>query len=281
MFPTWRMRLRKKPAWRAKTAATTKPAGFSPTKSFAIFSPPNNSRPKSPAKSWNVPAIALRRATLQPRWHDLSTANRLGGQDELIHQLRHTYEDRSLREVRQCLAVGQPGHAIKCLEKLRKRGLADDRIRTLQQIATLMQEANQLAARGHFAEAVTAINRAESFAKLPQGEPGIMDEVAARLHAEHDRFKAADAIATGSRGEMHSALTAENWSAVLTAPTPCSRSLHSTSPPTRLGVARGRPSAWTSRSFMFANRRGDRFRSHSQSQWPPGSAFHSSRIALQ
>jgi FHA domain-containing protein len=149
-------------------------------------------------------------------WHDLSAANRLGGQDELIHQLRQTYEDRSLREVRQCLAVGQPGHAIKCLEKLQKRGIGDDRIRSLQQIAALMQEANQRAAHGHFSEAATAINRAESLAKLPHGEPAIMDQVADRLHAEFDRLRSATSECQRLTTEMHTALATENWSVVLT-----------------------------------------------------------------
>ena len=150
-------------------------------------------------------------------WQDLNVADRLGGQGDAIHQLRHSYEEQSLREVRRYLAAGQPGPAVARLEKLRQRGLANELVRNCQQIATLMQEADGWAAHGHFSEATSAIHRASVVAGLPPKEPGIMDEVAAQLRAERERLQAAAGDCQRLSAELHAALTAENWSAVLSA----------------------------------------------------------------
>ena len=150
-------------------------------------------------------------------WKDLNAADRLGGNAEAVNRLRHYYADQSLRDVRRCLAAGQPAPALARLEKLRQRGLDDEPTRNCRQIAALMQEADQWAARGHFAEAISANNRAAAVARLQIKEPGIMDEVAAQLHSDHERLLAAAKDCHRLSAEMHAALTAENWSAVLTA----------------------------------------------------------------
>jgi hypothetical protein len=150
-------------------------------------------------------------------WRDINTADHLGGQLDTINRLRQSYEDRSLREVRHCLASGQPAAALAQLEKLRKRGMSNERTRDLQQIAAAMQEAYQLAVRGHFSEAAAAVNRAVLVTQLQQPEPGTIDEVAAQLHAEHERFELASGDCQRLSAEMHTALSGENWSAVLSA----------------------------------------------------------------
>ncbi|HEX3599741.1 MAG TPA: FHA domain-containing protein [Lacipirellulaceae bacterium] len=216
MFPTWRLRLRE-----AREACRN---GRYDDASIVLAD--DKLREFLPAKqlAQQVASKILERAGSRfaqgdsaAGWHDINTANRLGADREALNQLRENYESRSLREVRRYLSAGDPAPALARLEKLRQRGLADDAVRNCHQIAKLMQEANQWAARGHFGEAITAIHRASVMAALEQKEPGIMDEVAAQLHAEHDRLKAADADCHRLSGEMHSALTAENWSAVLTA----------------------------------------------------------------
>lgn len=150
-------------------------------------------------------------------WKDLNAADRLGGNAEAVNRLRHYYADQSLRDVRRCLAAGQPAPALARLEKLRQRGLDDEPTRNCRQVAALMQETDQWAARGHFAEAISANNRAAAVARLQAKEPGIMDEVAAQLHSDRERLLAAANDCHRLSAEMHAALTAENWSAVLTA----------------------------------------------------------------
>jgi len=150
-------------------------------------------------------------------WKDLNAADRLGGNAEAVNRLRHYYADQSLRDVRRWLAAGQPAPVITRLEKLRQRGLDDEPTRSYRQVAALMQESEQLALSGHFHEAITANRRAAAVARLLTKEPGIMDEVAAQLHAEGERLEAAAADCHRLSAEMHAALTAEQWSAVLTA----------------------------------------------------------------
>ena len=74
-------------------------------------------------------------------WRDVNTADRLGAEPDAINLIRQNYQDHSLREIRRCLAAGQPATAIARFEKLHKRGLSTERNRDLQQIASPMQQA--------------------------------------------------------------------------------------------------------------------------------------------
>jgi hypothetical protein len=155
-------------------------------------------------------------------WKDLLTADRLGGQMEAVNQIRHSYADTALHEVRKYLAAGEPTSAIARLEKLHKRGLADESVRTLTQIAQLMQESAKLATHGHFAEAAAPIRRAQSIIRLqsspPSGPSGcIMDDIAAYLGDQIGKLESSATDRQRLDGEMHAALTAGNWSSVLTA----------------------------------------------------------------
>ena len=103
---------------------------------------------------------------------------------EAINRLRHNYADAIARaKCDDTWPSDKPAPALARLEKLRKRGLDDEQVRGCQQIAALMQEAEQWAARGHFAEAIAANQSGRSRRpRFKRKEPGIMDEVAARLH---------------------------------------------------------------------------------------------------
>jgi hypothetical protein len=148
-------------------------------------------------------------------WRDLNAADRLGGNGEDVSRLRKNYANESLREVHTYLAANQPAPAIARIEKLRRRGIADEHMDACQQIAALMQQAEASSARGHFVEAIAALSRAAALAALQHKEPGRMDEVPARLHTEGDRLQTAAEDCRRLSAEMHAALAAENWSAVL------------------------------------------------------------------
>ncbi|MEX2308326.1 MAG: FHA domain-containing protein [Pirellulales bacterium] len=150
-------------------------------------------------------------------WQDLAKADRLGGHADEIAQLRRHYAERTLEEVRRYLAGGQTAPALALLEKLRKRGLTDERARLYQQIAQLVQEGDQAAARGHFVEAVAVLSRAASFAKADVLRDSTMDEMAARLHEQSGRRTAQADDCHRLSAEMHAALAGENWGAVLSA----------------------------------------------------------------
>jgi hypothetical protein len=148
-------------------------------------------------------------------WRDLNTADRLGGNGDAVLRLRKNYANQSLDEVRSYLTAIQPAPAFARLEKLRHRGIADEQVYACQQIAARLQEAETLAARGHFTEAIASISRAAAVAALQHKEPGIMDDVAASLQTERERLTAAAEDCRRLSGEMHAALAAENWSTVL------------------------------------------------------------------
>lgn len=226
MFPTWRLRLRE-----ARIACDS---GRYDDASRVLVD--ESLREFLPAKrlARDVAGKMLERARNRfalgdtaAGWHDLLTADRLGGRMEEVNQIRHKYADWALEGARKYLAAGEPATALARLEKLHKRGLADEQVWTCTQIAQLMQESGKLAAHGHFAEAVSPIRRAQGIAQIPalpgtgpsvSGPPaGIMDDIAAYLANEASRLEARAGEYQRLSGEMHTALAIQNWGAALTA----------------------------------------------------------------
>ena len=150
-------------------------------------------------------------------WQDLAAADRLGGEAEAIGQLRRQYADHVIQEAHRYLAAGQPVPALAQLDKLDHRLLADERSRLCRQIAQLMQQADHISARGHFAEAAEAVARARELAKPPSTAEATMDQIAQRLNDQHQRLASHASESQRLTSEMHAALTAENWSTVLAA----------------------------------------------------------------
>jgi hypothetical protein len=150
-------------------------------------------------------------------WQDLATADRLGAPSDAILDLRQRYCDQALSEVRRYLAAGQAADALTRLGKLRNRGVSDERVRSLQQIAQLFQAADQAAKHGHFVEASAAITRAAGLAKPQNPGDATMDEIAARLQERDERFTSQADECQRLSAEMHAALAAENWGSALSA----------------------------------------------------------------
>jgi hypothetical protein len=150
-------------------------------------------------------------------WQDLATADRLGAPAEAIARLKQQYADAVLDEVMSDLAAGQAAAALGELHKLHAHGLADGRARACRQIAQLMQESGQAAARGHFAEAQATAASAEALAKSHTPERGTMERIAIRLSDESAKLSRQAGDCQRLSAEMHAALSAENWSAALSA----------------------------------------------------------------
>src|SRR3954462_353086 len=125
MFPTWRLRLREaRVAWESgryddasRVLADESLREFLPAKRLAR----------------DVAGKILERARdrfavgdSMAGWKDLVTADRLGGQNDAINQLRHDYSESALLDAQKYLAAGEPASALARLEKLQKRGLADE-----------------------------------------------------------------------------------------------------------------------------------------------------------
>jgi hypothetical protein len=236
MFPTWRLRLRE-----ARVACESgrydEAAALVAADSLREYLPAKRLAQDVAGKMVERARDRLAHGDSVAGWQDLAKADRLGGQADAIGQLRHQYADKLLDEVRQYLARGETPLALAQLEKLHKRGLVDERSRLLAQIAQLVQEGEQAAVRGHFVEASTANTRAAALAKPPLGHvfdpeaqtrrelrderhaagERTMDEIAARLTERSGRLASQADECQRLTAEMHSALTGENWGAVLAA----------------------------------------------------------------
>jgi hypothetical protein len=216
MFPTWRLRLREaRVAW--QSGRYDEAAALVASDSLREYLPAKRLAQDVAGKMVERAGERLARGDSMAGWQDLAKAGRLGGQADAIAQVRRQYADRGLDEVQRFLAAGETAAALARLEKLRNRGLSDERVRRLGQIAQLAHEGNQAAAHGHFAEAAAALTRAAAIAKPQAAGDGTMDEIAARLDEQSGRFAVQTAECQRLSAEMHSALASENWSAVLPA----------------------------------------------------------------
>ena len=221
MFPTWRLRLRE-----ARVAAQSgrydDATRVLSDESLREFLPAKRLARDVAEKMVERARNRFDLGDTSAGWQDLQAADRLGGQVDAVNQVRHNYADAALQDTCKYLAAGEPASALSRLEKLRKRGLAGEHVRTCTQIAQLMQKSAKLAAHGHFAEASESIHHAQTFARLdhapPAGLPtGIMNDVATHLESEALRIKSKITECQRLTSEMHAALTTENWSTVLSA----------------------------------------------------------------
>ena len=216
MFPTWRLRLRE-----ARIAAQSgrydDASRLLSDESLREFLPAKRLAQGVAEKMVERARDRFALGDTSAGWQDLQVADRLGGQVDAVNKTRHDYADAILQDARKYLAAGEFASALSRLEKVQKRGLADDHVRACTQIAQLMQESAKLAAHGHFAEAVTSIHHAQAFARLEANPTGIMNDVATHLDSEATRLESKVAECQRLTSEMHAALTTENWSTVLSA----------------------------------------------------------------
>jgi hypothetical protein len=216
MFPLWRLQLREaRVAW--QSGRYDEAGALLTAESLRDFLPAKRLARDVAGKIVERANERFTRGESSAGWHDLQQADRLGGQAEAIGRLRAEYSDRKIGEARTYVLANQPAAAIAVLDRLGRRGLGDERSRMLRQIAQLLQEAERAAAHGHFAEAAAITTRAAALAKPQAAGMSTMDEIAARLSDEVQRIAARATDGQRLAVEMHAALAAENWSAVLTA----------------------------------------------------------------
>ncbi|MCI0334124.1 MAG: FHA domain-containing protein [Planctomycetes bacterium] len=226
MFPVWRLQLREaRVAWQSGRYDEAIP--LLTAESLRDFLPAKELARDVAGKMVERAGDRFARGDSVAGWHDLQQADRLGGQSEAINELRTQYADRVIGEARSYMLANQTAAAIALLDKLQRRGLCDERARLLRQVAQLMQEAERMELRGHFAEALAAVTRAAALAKPPLGRElgaerqatgkSTMDDLAARLSDEAKRLSERGNDCQRLTAEMHAALAAENWGAALTA----------------------------------------------------------------
>ncbi|HEY3394260.1 MAG TPA: FHA domain-containing protein [Lacipirellulaceae bacterium] len=216
MFPTWRLRLREaRMAWRS--GRYDEASVLLAAESLRDFLPAKKLARNVAEKILERAGERLAHGDSAAGWRDLTTADRLGGETQAIAQMRHRYVDEAINDVQRYLAAGEIALAQAQLEKLHHRGLSDQRVRDCHKIAQLMQEAEDSAARGHFAEASAALKRAAALATAASAGKGTMDDITRRLAGDAQRLAKNGEECQRLSAEMHAALAAENWSAALSA----------------------------------------------------------------
>lgn len=216
MFPTWRLRLREaRVAW--QSGRYDEASALLAAESLRDFLPAKRLARDVAGKIVERAGDRFAGGDSAAGWQDLATADRLGGEAEAILRLRRQYADQTIDEVHRYLAAGQPTPALAQLDKLQRHALADERSRLCRQIAQLMQEADHASSRGHFAESAATIARAAGLTKPQASSDGIMNEIARQLNDQSQRLASHASESQRLSSEMHAALAAENWSAVLTA----------------------------------------------------------------
>ncbi len=216
MFPAWRLRLREaRVAWRSGRYDDA--AALVTAESLRDYLPAKRLAQDVASKMVERAGTRFAHGDSVAGWQDLAKADRLGGQAEAIGLLRSQYAKRALDEARRYLASGQAVPALAQLEKLRQRGLLDERARVVHQIAQLAHDGDQAAAHGHFTEASAALTRAAGLAKPQAAGDATMDEIATRLAEQGSHLASLAGESQRLGAQMHSALAGENWGAVLTA----------------------------------------------------------------
>jgi hypothetical protein len=216
MFPAWRLRLREaRVAW--QNGRYDDASALLMAESLREFLPAKRLAQDVAEKIVERASERFARGDSAAGWRDLAAASRLSGETEAIGRLRKDYAEQTIAEAQSYLAAGQAAPALAQLEKLQKHGLADGRMRVLVRTAELMQQAEQSAARGHFSEAAAALAKAAELAKPQAAGLDTMDEIARRLQADSQRLASQGAECQRLSGEMHAALSTENWPAVLSA----------------------------------------------------------------
>jgi hypothetical protein len=216
MFQAWRFQLREaRVAW--QNGRYDEAGAILSTQPLRDFLPAKQLARDVAVKIVERAGARFARGDSAAGWHDLQQADQLGGQLEAVGRMREQYAERVLHEAHSYVMAGQFAPAVALINKLHKRGLCDERARVLRQVAEVMQEADFAAARGHFAEALAANERASELTKPSAGAGGTMDDIVKKLSGEHQRLSERGNDSQRLSAEMHAALAAENWGAVLSA----------------------------------------------------------------
>ncbi len=213
MFPTWRLKLREaRVAWHS--GRYDEAGQVLADDSLREFLPAKRLARDVAGKMVERAAEWFAAGDSAAGWRDLATADRLGGQAEATARLRQQYAERALAEARRYLAADQAAAALARIEKVRRKGLAGEAVRTLSEIASLASQAEKAAARGHFTEAAEAARKAQELAAEDAAELGTM-EIAGRLDQRSESFAQQATECQRLSAELHAALGEAEWSTVL------------------------------------------------------------------
>lgn len=102
-------------------------------------------------------------------WKDLLQAEGTGLAEERVGQLRQALVKHDLAEARTLLEAGEPTRAAATLENVHDHGVRHSELQLLLEVAHGWIEAQKLADKGEFAEAVQTANRIVRMLPVPPG----------------------------------------------------------------------------------------------------------------
>ncbi len=137
-------------------------------------------------------------------WRDLESAAAIGADDAVLASLRTRLLDGALREVEAYVAADDPAAAIARLDELAHHKLHNADCRKWREVATKVASAQRLARRGDFAQAQRDLDAAITIVGDVRGLDLRRKEYATKTAECRRRLQ-----------EMHRALAAEDWNAVL------------------------------------------------------------------
>ncbi|MEX0641197.1 MAG: FHA domain-containing protein [Pirellulales bacterium] len=215
MFPTWRLRLRE-----ARTAYQSgryeEAVKLLLAESLREFLPAKQLAQNVAGKLVVRAGDRFARGDSTAGWRDLSAADRLGGQEEPIRDMRRQYAVRGLHEALENLVIGEPDEALARLAKVERHAQLDSASRRCRQVARLMRVAEQAAQRGHFAEASAAIEHARQLTSHDLAESATM-VITKRLQEQGLKYGVLAGECQRLSAEMHAALERESWGSALSA----------------------------------------------------------------
>jgi hypothetical protein len=142
----------------------------------------------------------------QAAWHDLRQAELAGASSVKLLQARGELTERGVQEVRASLNAGDPNQAVALADELRNRGAESAELRRIHDAAGCWARAERSTKLGEF-------NRAVELFEMASRQLGGHTGLDLKLKIiQGDRVRAGEL-----RGQLQSALAAQNWLQVLQA----------------------------------------------------------------
>jgi hypothetical protein len=208
MFPAWRLRLRE--AKLAFQEGRLDEAGDLLAGELREYLPGKRLSEKVAGQMAERARDRILAGETSAGWRDLETAERLADGTRNVKAIRESLLAQGLSDVQACLGAGDAQLAMTRLAKMEHHGRLTSLGRRWKEVARLMQEAKQNAARGHFNEALDLVQTAETL--LPAEHTA---EVASQLRSRTQQLAEQSEQFRQLNQALHQALANQDFSQVL------------------------------------------------------------------
>jgi len=138
-------------------------------------------------------------------WKDLVGAEEAGLQDSAVMKLRQELAQLGQDEIKELLRTGEPAQAAELTRMLRERHVQQPELRVLDELAQGWSVAQDLAARGDFAQALSVLERVQRLAPETYQH---LNDFRAEVKRRKPEFESVQM-------KLHDALKQANWREVI------------------------------------------------------------------